>query len=322
MSKQIRIDGPVGMFMTDSESFAFELQNLNLQENETLEVVINSPGGSVIEGWGIYNQLKSLNNKVVTKVEGLAASIASLIALAGDEVHISEVGSIMIHRASTFAEGNQKDLEKQIETLKTIDETLITVYQAKSGENREQVEEWLDEEKWFTADEAVEIGFADEIINKVDSRMAALYLPKTDTMNKFEKLMAYLNGEEVVEEVVEETTTEETAAEETQDNQEEETEALTKEDVAKMIKEALKDDKKDILDAIQTLSETFNKHKDEAEQLTTEIVKKVARGITTNGKPPVSANTTFETPAEKPEWTPQHQGFKDRIAEIDKNTRN
>ena len=217
MSKEIRIDGPIGMFMNDSESFNFELNNLGLGEDEELVVIINSPGGSVIEGWGIYNRLKSLDNKVVTRVEGLAASIASLIALAGDEVKMSEVGSIMIHRASTMADGNQKDLEKQIETLKTIDETLITVYQAKTGESREQVEEWMDDEKWFTADEAIEIGFVDEIINKVDSRMAALYLPKTDTMKKFEKLMAYLNGEEVVEEVVEETTTEETAAEETQD---------------------------------------------------------------------------------------------------------
>ena len=97
MEKTIRLDGIIGDFGNTGEEFNFRLEELDLQPEDTLLVIINSVGGSVIEGWGIYNMIKTLPQQVTTRAEGLAASIASLILLAGNKVEMSEVGMLMIH---------------------------------------------------------------------------------------------------------------------------------------------------------------------------------------------------------------------------------
>ncbi|MCK5610915.1 Clp protease ClpP, partial [Candidatus Pacearchaeota archaeon] len=121
MTKEIRLDGIIGDWGNTSEEFNFNLDELDLQADDELLVKINSVGGSVIEGWGIYNRLVSLENKVTTRGEGIVASIASLILMAGNTIEMSEVGALMIHRASNHVQGNAEDLEKAAEVLKTID---------------------------------------------------------------------------------------------------------------------------------------------------------------------------------------------------------
>jgi len=321
---ELRLDGPINDF--SAEMFNFQLDDFIKDENknEPIDLVISSPGGSVISGWAIYNRLKSLSNPINVRIEGLAASI---IALAGDTVKISEVGSFMIHRASTFAEGDQNELEKQIETLKAIDETLITVYQAKTNESRDQIEEWLDEEKWFTPEEAVEVGFASEIINKVDARMAALYLPKSGAMTKLEKLMNFLNmsdeDTETKEETKEETSTkEETKEEEVEtkeetDNKEEtEVEAITEEQIQAMIDKSLErfDDKLDqILSATKENVETASEG---AAELAEAAIKKLLKGVKSDGKVPFTNQTMDGTGYEVP-----NAKFKERIKAIEEKTR-
>lgn len=194
VEKVIRIDGAIGDFGNTAEEFQARLSELALSDSDDLKVIINSVGGSVFEGFNIYNSLKTLPNKVTVKIEGLAASIATLIALAGDTVQMSEVSMFMIHNASTFVQGNKEDLEKQMETLETIDNTLKTVYASKTGEKPKVIAEWMKETKWFDSKEAKRIGFVDEIVDKIDSKMAAQIqdLNKNDMKNLKEYFKASL----------------------------------------------------------------------------------------------------------------------------------
>jgi len=330
MAKEIRIDGPIGSFMNDIESFNMELDSLGLSNSETLTLIINSPGGSVIEGWGIYNRLKSLPNQIDIRIEGLAASIASLIALAGtDKPKISEIGSFMIHRASTFAEGDQKDLEKQIETLKTIDETLITAYQAATGKSREIIEEWMDEEKWFTPDEAIEAGFASELINKVDAKMAALYLPKSKAMTKLEKLMNFLNkSDELDAKQSDADKSDELDAKHNDAAKSDELDAehddaakksevtLTEEKISEMIASALKP----IIESIETLTAATNEAIEVAKEAAPDVaeaaIRKLVKGIKTTGSVPAS-NTSMDGNG----YVITDQKFKDKLKDIETKTR-
>jgi ATP-dependent Clp endopeptidase proteolytic subunit ClpP len=124
---------------------------------------INSPGGSVFDGVAIYNTLKNHSAKVTTHIDGLAASIASIIALAGDEIIIAQNAMMMIHNPWTMAWGESKDLRKQADVLDQVKETLLNTYVAKTGKDRDTVSADMDAELWLTADEAKEYGLADTI---------------------------------------------------------------------------------------------------------------------------------------------------------------
>lgn len=131
-------------------------------ENVEGDVVIklNSPGGDVFEGIAIYNYIKSLSNHVTVEVTGLAASAASVIAMGADNILMNTGTSMMIHEASTWAIGNKHDVKKTLNALETIDDSLVSIYVERTGNSVEQINEWLTEEKWFTAEEAVNEGFA------------------------------------------------------------------------------------------------------------------------------------------------------------------
>ena len=134
-------------------------------ESVTDDIVIklNSPGGDVFEGIEIYNYLKDHPSNVTVEVTGVAASAATFITAGANEV-IMNVGTLlMIHEASTFAWGNKSDIQKTLNALETIDESILSIYSEKTGQSNEQLEEWMNEEKWFTADEAVEFGFANSV---------------------------------------------------------------------------------------------------------------------------------------------------------------
>lgn len=127
-----------------------------------LTVRINSPGGDVSAGVAIYNMLNEHEGYVTVKVDGLAASIASLIAMAGDKIIMLPGSMMMVHLPWTIAGGNADDMEQVVEMLKKTGESLIPIYAARTGLSEERIEELLRAETWMTAQDAVELGFADE----------------------------------------------------------------------------------------------------------------------------------------------------------------
>lgn len=131
--------------------------------SDDIVIKLNSPGGDVFEGIEIYNYLKDHSSNVTVEVTGIAASAATFIVAGADEVIMNVGTSLMIHEASTFAWGNKSDIQKTLNALETIDESILSIYSEKTGQSNDQLEEWMNEEKWFTADEAVEFGFADSV---------------------------------------------------------------------------------------------------------------------------------------------------------------
>jgi ATP-dependent Clp protease protease subunit len=141
-----------------------------LGEIENLDVRINSAGGDVFAGHAIYSQLVNTRNKgvkVVTFIDGWAASIASVIAMAGEEIHIAEAGFIMIHDAWAFGMGNASDFRKLAETLDTVTGSIADVYVARTGQKAEVVRDWMTKETWFDSSDAVKNGFATKVVENM-----------------------------------------------------------------------------------------------------------------------------------------------------------
>lgn len=129
-----------------------------------ITVWINSPGGDVFAAAQIYNMLRDYKGAVTVKIDGLAASAASVIAMAGDEVLVSPVAMLMIHNPATIAMGNAKEMERAIGMLNEVKESILNAYETKTGLNRVKLSHMMDEETWFNAKKAVELGFADKIL--------------------------------------------------------------------------------------------------------------------------------------------------------------
>lgn len=157
--------------------------------NEAITVNINSPGGSVFEGVAIYNMLADHPAPVKVKVLGLAASIASIIAMAGDEIEISEGAFFMIHRASTIGWGNTNDFTKIGKELAVFDDALSGIYSSNTGIESSELLDMMNEETWLNADKAVEMGFADSKterkIKKAESAARDLRALKRDFIKNF-----------------------------------------------------------------------------------------------------------------------------------------
>lgn len=134
-----------------------------LGEIDTLNIFVNSSGGDVFAGQAIRSMLKRHKAKKIGYVDGLAASIASVILTACDTVIMPINAMQMVHRAWTFALGNANDMRKMADDLDKIDESIIAAYQEKTGLDKDKVIELMDAETWLTAEEALEYGFADEI---------------------------------------------------------------------------------------------------------------------------------------------------------------
>lgn len=127
-----------------------------------ITVRINSPGGDVFAGMQIYNMLKDRSGSVTVIVDALAASAASFIAMAGDKIIMNTGSMMMVHKASTIAWGNEDEMQEVIEMLRKTDDSIVSVYAARTGKSKEEIKQLLADETWMTADEAVEMGFADE----------------------------------------------------------------------------------------------------------------------------------------------------------------
>ncbi|MCM1530446.1 MAG: Clp protease ClpP [Alistipes sp.] len=129
-----------------------------------LTVWINSPGGDCISASQIYTMLRSHKSKVTVKIDGIAASAASVVAMAGDETLISPTGYLMIHNPMTLASGNKSDMEKAIALLDEIKEGIINAYVRKTGLSRNKISKLMDDETWLNAEKALQLGFADGIL--------------------------------------------------------------------------------------------------------------------------------------------------------------
>lgn len=129
-----------------------------------LVVWLNSPGGDVFAASQIYTMLKEYEGKVTIKIDGLAASAASVIAMAGDEVIMSPVAMMMIHNPATIIFGEAEDLQSGINMLSEVKESIINAYEQKTGLSRSKISNMMDLETWFSANKAVELRFADKIL--------------------------------------------------------------------------------------------------------------------------------------------------------------
>lgn len=142
-----------------------------------IDLHINSPGGAVFEGVTIYNLIKQHEASVTTYIDGLAASIASVIALAGDRVVMADNALFMIHNPSGLVMGTSGDMRKMADVLDKIRSTMSGVYSGKSGKPEDEINTMLDEETWMTAAEAKEAGFVDEIAEEMDLAACARFVP-------------------------------------------------------------------------------------------------------------------------------------------------
>ena len=137
---------------------------LEAQGGRDIDLWLNSPGGDVFAGASIYTMLRAYPGRVTVKIDGIAASAASVIAMAGDERYMSPPSNIMIHRAWTWLAGNKNDLERAKAQLAEVDEAMILAYTLRTGRGREEIEALMDAETHMSPAKAIELGFADGVL--------------------------------------------------------------------------------------------------------------------------------------------------------------
>lgn len=143
--------------LVSAKTFVRELQALDV---DTITLRINSPGGDVFDGVSIYNALVDHPAKVTVKVDGLAASIASVIMLAGDERHVGTGAMVMIHNPWCMTMGESKEMRKTAQLLDDIRDSILDVYEERTGTSRDELAAAMGDETWYSAKDALAIGFA------------------------------------------------------------------------------------------------------------------------------------------------------------------
>jgi ATP-dependent Clp protease, protease subunit len=143
----------------------------NLKGVTTVNVHVNSPGGDVFAGMTIYSKFNAAKQNVVMFVDGLAASAASVIVMAGDEIHMAAGADLMIHNAWAMEVGDAEQMRKTADVLEQISGQIANIYAARSGQSLELVKNMINAETWLTAEAAVDLGFATDIMEA--KRMAA-----------------------------------------------------------------------------------------------------------------------------------------------------
>ena len=166
---------------------------LNSGEGD-ITVWINSPGGDCVAAAQIYNMLSAYKGNVTIKIDGIAASAASVIAMAGNTVLMSPVSMIMIHNPATIAFGDHNEFAKAIEMLDEVKESIINAYVIKTGLSRTKLSHLMDSETWMNANKAIELGFADDVIsdskNEDTSEATVMFSRKAVNNALFNKVAA------------------------------------------------------------------------------------------------------------------------------------
>lgn len=180
----------IGIWGIGAKEFIAEL---NAIKSPKIDMHINSPGGEVFDGAAIYNSIKRHPASVTTYIDGIAASIASVIALAGNKVVMAENAIYMMHNPSGLAIGTSEDMRKLADILDKIRETMIGAYVSKSGKSDSEIKGLLDLETWMNAEEAKAAGFVDEIGNEMDMAACAKFVPVMAKMG-FKHIPKSING--------------------------------------------------------------------------------------------------------------------------------
>lgn len=171
-------------------------------------VNINSPGGDLFEGLAIYNLLRDHDGEVTVRVVGVAASAASIIAMAGDRVEVARAGFLMIHNSMVVVIGNRNDLRDAADWIEQFDDAMAGIYVARSEKDKKEIEKMMDKETWMSGEQAVDAGFADALlpadmveeheeekpgasIRALDARLARRGIPRSERralINAFKEL--------------------------------------------------------------------------------------------------------------------------------------
>lgn len=173
-----------------AKSFQKELADIKASQ---IDLHINSPGGEVFDGITIYNLIKQHPANVTAYIDGLAASIASVIALAGDTVIMAENALFMIHNPWGFAMGDASEMRKTADLLDKIGGSLVAAYTSKSGKPDDEISALMDAETWMTAQEAKDAGFIDEISEQMDLAACTKFIPAMQKA-KFKNIPENLSG--------------------------------------------------------------------------------------------------------------------------------
>lgn len=185
---EISIYDEIGDYGTSAKNFIEEVKNIGKKD---ITLRINSVGGSVFDGLAIYNTLRSHAGYVNIKIEGLAASISTVIAMAGDNVEMAENGFFMIHNPFGQSAGEAGDMRKTADLLDKIKNEIIEIYQRKTNLSYDELSDMMDKETWLSSQEAQELGFVNDITEPI--KVAAKYnLSKFTNVNE-EKVMGILN---------------------------------------------------------------------------------------------------------------------------------
>lgn len=179
---EIMVYDEIGGYGISAVNFINDIKAL--PENTKITLRINSVGGSVFEGWAIYNYLQEIKDRVVCKVDGLAASISSVIALAGSKCVMPENSMLMIHNAWNMVVGNAEQLVKEADLLNKIDNQMAELYGKKCGKPADEMKKMMDNETWLTGKQCVEMGLADEMLEACSAQMSI----KPEVMAKWKNM--------------------------------------------------------------------------------------------------------------------------------------
>ena len=152
-----------------------------------ITVWINSPGGDCVAAAQIYTMLMDYKHNVTVKIDGIAASAASVIAMAGNKVLMSPVSMMMIHNPATMAFGDHNEMQKAIDMLGEVKESIINAYEIKTSLAREKISNLMESETWMNANKAIELGFADGVLERTEAQempeVSAMLYSKTQVIN-------------------------------------------------------------------------------------------------------------------------------------------
>ncbi len=173
-SRELVINGVIAEESWLDDDVTPELFKAELNKKEgDITLWINSPGGDCIAASRIYSMLMDYKGNVTVKIDGMAASAASVIAMAGNEVLMAPTAMMMIHNPLTLAYGNAEEMERTIKVLDEVKQSIINAYEIKTSLSRARISKLMDEETWMNAKKAMELGFADGIIMRADEKADA-----------------------------------------------------------------------------------------------------------------------------------------------------